>query len=50
MDPLYFLESQDPVETVVMLAIKDRWFHRREELDRQLANLIIDALGKATKS
>jgi hypothetical protein len=47
MDPMCFLESDDPVEAMVMLGIARRWFRRREELDQALAERIIATLGTA---
>lgn len=49
MDPLRFLECEDPVEVMVTLAIVRRWFKRRMELDRNLAVEIINKLGKSMK-
>lgn len=49
MDPMRFLESEDPVEVMIMLAVARRWFKRRLELDRNHAREIISALAKSMK-
>jgi hypothetical protein len=49
MDPMRFLESEDPVEVSVMLAIAKSWTARKLEFDRSLAMEIINMLGKSMK-
>lgn len=48
MDPMRFLESDDPVEVIVMLSIARRWYERRLELDRQLAVEVNNVLAKSS--
>lgn len=49
MDPMRFLESEDPIELAMMLAISDRYFRLRRDLDQQLATMIINKLAEAWK-
>jgi hypothetical protein len=49
MDPLAFLQEEDPVTASVQIAIARRYMTRRKELDDYLANEIINRLGQAMK-
>jgi hypothetical protein len=48
-DPWQLLNSEDPVEVMVMVSIARRWFAMKADLDRSLAHEIINTLGKSMK-
>jgi hypothetical protein len=49
MDPMRFLESDDPTERIVMVKIAERWYRERDILDHNLAVHIITELAKGLK-
>jgi hypothetical protein len=49
MDPMRFLESEDPVEVAVMWIIADHWLKVRYEQQKVLAHEIVKALAEAVK-
>lgn len=50
MDAMRFLESEDTVERIVMVAVANHWYKERDQLDQNLAIRIINQLGKGMKS
>lgn len=49
MDPLRFLECEDPVESMICVAIMRRYFQMKKNLDRNLAVEIVNALAESMK-
>lgn len=47
MDPIEYLETEDPVKAAVMARLASRSFERRDELDRKAATHIANAVVKA---
>lgn len=47
MDPIEYLETEDPLKAAVMARVTTRSFERRDELDRKLATQIANAVVKA---